>query len=192
MRVINSALTSNVVTLTVQITSGEIPAIGSFISVSKTANGSGVMNVNRAVITGVVINATTGAGTITYALTNSNITSAADSGSAVAEVPEVGESMTVAGSSAACVIQAPEGDSQFTVSTSVTFSGALPTAVTVTLQRAIKNIDSEFTNVGNAAVISAGAYTTGPNAIFTLERGFVYRFNASGLTGTGTIIAKLA
>lgn len=59
MLVTNSALTSNVATLTVQIVEGEIPAIGSLISVQQTQAGSGAFNVSRAAITAVSITAAT-------------------------------------------------------------------------------------------------------------------------------------
>jgi hypothetical protein len=194
MLVSNVALATNVATLTVQITAGEIPTVGSLISVQQTQSTTGLFNVSRAVLTGVTINMTTGAGTVTFALTHADVTSAADTGSAVVEVPEVGEA-PANGASAACVFQAPDGDSQFTVATAVTFvDGVLPTAITVVLQRAIHNIDSEYTTIGNAAVVATTAYTTGPVVEFTLERAYYYRFLVSGLTAGSAsgIVAKIA
>ena len=193
MLVNNVALASNVATLTVQITAGEIPTVGSLISVQQTASTAGLFNVNRAVLTGVTITAATGAGTVTFALTHADVTSAADAGSAVVEVPEVAESLA-AGASVACVVQAPDGDSQFTVPVAVTFkSGTLPTAATVTLQTALHNVDSEFTNTTTVVTVAATAYTAGPVVQATLQRGYFYRLNVSGLTaGSATgIIAKI-
>ena len=185
----NVALTSNVATVIVQITAGEVPKVGSLISLQQTQSTAGLFNVNRAVITGVTINSTTGAGTITFALTHANVATAANTGSGIVEVPEVPETI-VAGASIPCVIAAPEGDSQFTVTTAVTF-GAIPTAVTVSLQMALHDIDAEYTTIGVAAVVPAGAYTQGPIAAFTLQRGYFFRFLNSGLTGSGTIVAKI-
>ena len=194
MLVSQVAIATNVATLTVQITRGEIPVVGALISVAQTVTSSGAFNVTRAVLTGVTINATTGAGTVTYALTSGNVSTTADPGSAVVEVPEIGETLA-AGASIPCVIAAPDDDSQFTVPISVTFPGAvLPTAVTVTLQAAIHDNASEYTAVGSAIAVVAGtAYTSGPFNQVTLQRGYFYRLLISGLTiGSATgIVAKI-
>lgn len=84
MTISNVALTANVATLTVQVIEGNIPAVGALVTVRGTQTSAGVFNVTQIALTGAAINATTGAGTITYALTNANIGSVADSGMAVA------------------------------------------------------------------------------------------------------------
>jgi hypothetical protein len=184
MLVNNVALTTNVATLTVQITAGEIPTVGSLISVAQTQTSAGVFNVIRAKLTAVTIVAATGAGTVTFALTNANIGSVSDTGSAIVEVPEVGETVA-AGKSIPCVCDAPHGSSQFTVTTAVTFS-TLPTAITVALQVALHDIEAEYSTIGNCCVVAGTAYTQGPVSGFTLQKGMFYRFIASGLTlGSG-------
>lgn len=192
MLVSNVALTSNVATLTVQITAGEIPTVGSLISVQQTQSTTGLFNVNRAVLTGVTIDRTTGAGTVTFALTHANVTSAADTGSAVVEVPEVGEALA---NGASIAVYAGDGQTAFTIPFAVSFpAGVLPTAVTVTLQKALRNVDSEFTNVTNGVVTVAGtAFTAGPVVEVTLERAYFYRAVQSGITaGSSTgIIVKI-
>ena len=189
MLISNSALTSNVATITVQIVEGEIPTVGSLITVTQTQAGTGGMNVNRAAITAVSITAATGQGTISYADTHANITSVADTGTAVAEVPEVAETLAN-GNSIACQFQAPKGDSQFTVPLAVTFP-TLPTAASVDLQAALHNVNAEFTKVATVVTVAASAYTAGPFAQVTLQRGYFYRFAVSGVSGTGTIVAKI-
>lgn len=189
MRVTNSALTSNVATLTVQITEGEIPLVGAYITVTQTQAGTAGMNVNRAVITAVTIVAATGAGTITYAQTHANITSVADTGTAVAEVLEIPETL-VAGASIAVSFATPKGDDQSTVPLSVLFP-TLPTAVKVDIQGAQRNVDNEFTTIQNVATVAASASAGGPFQQVTLQRGYFYRLLVSGLTGTGTIVAKI-
>lgn len=192
MLVSNVALTSNVATLTVQITSGEIPTVGSLITVVQTGSTSGLFNVTRVPLTAVTIVAATGAGTVTFALTHGNVVSAADAGSAIVEVPEVGET-PAAVKSAACYIQPSAMDAEVTITTSVTFS-TVPTAITLTLQKAVRDVEGEYTNVtGSAAVISGSAYTTGPTTVYTLMGSGYYRFIASGLTlGSGAgMVAKL-
>jgi len=84
MTISNVALTSNVATLTVQVIEGNIPAIGQNVTVRGTQQASGAFNVTAVAITGVTINAVSGAGTITFALTHANVGSVADSGLATA------------------------------------------------------------------------------------------------------------
>lgn len=187
------AIATDVATVSVQMITGPVPVVGGLISIINTTTSSGAFNVNRAVITGVTINATTGAGTITFALSSGDVSTTADSGTVIVEPAEVPETLT-AEASIACLIQAPEGDSQFTVPLAVTFAGGvLPTAVTATLQVAIRNIDSEYTNTTAAVVVVSTAYTHGPVVEATLERGYFYRVLISGLTaGSATgVIAKI-
>src|SRR6202000_481148 len=86
------ALASNVATITGQIVSGEVPAVGSPVSISQTVTGSGQFNVNRAAVTAVSFN-NSGFGTLSYALTASNVTAVADFGQAIVEVAEVPETL---------------------------------------------------------------------------------------------------
>ena len=195
MLVSNVALTSNVATLTVKIVEGEVPLVGSLVSVQQTSTASGAFNVNRVAITAVTIDSTTGAGTLTFALTHANVSTAADTGSAVVEVPEKSETLA-AGASIAAAYTVPSDGGQFTVPLAVTFAGGvLPTAVTVTLQVALRNVDSEFTNTTTTVVVATTAYTAahGPVVEATLEHGYFYRVLVSGLTlGSATgIVAKL-
>ncbi len=188
----NSALTTNVATVTVQQVLGPLPKVGDLISVINSTAGSAALNVNRAVLTAVTINSSTGAGTMTFALTNANITSVADAGTVITEPAEVGETITSAGyTSIPVVVQAPEGDSQFTLPFSVT-SGTGVTALTATLQRALKSSSNEWTNT-TIVVTKTGAstYTAGPVVEATLERAYLYRIVLSGVTGTDTCVAKI-
>lgn len=189
MNVSQVALASNVATVTGQIISGEVPAVGSLISVRQTVTGSGEFNVNRATVTAVSIN-NNGFGTISYALTGGNVSATADFGTAIVEAPEIPETL-VAGTSIACVFQAPYGDGQYSVPVSVTFP-TMPSAVSVSLQAALHNIDSEFTSMNPAvSTVVSGAYTIGPYSSAALQRGYFYRLIVSGITGTGTILAKI-
>ena len=176
--------------MTIQIITGPLPVVGSLISIINSTAGSGALNINRAVITGVAINQMTNAGTVTFALTNANIASVADAGSVIIEPAEVPETLTNNSYSIPCVFQAPEGDSQFTVPFAVTFP-TVPTAATVTLQRAIANRAAEFTNTSAVVTVAASAYTAGPVVLATLERGYIYRAAVTGVTGSGLIVAKV-
>jgi hypothetical protein len=186
----NSALTTNVATVTVQQIVGPLPVVGGLISIVNSTAGGGVLNVDRAIITAVNINTTTGAGTISFALTNANIAAVADGGTVIVEPGEVPEVLVNNSFSIATLIQAPEGDSQFTVPFSVTFP-TLPTAATVSLQGALRDNNAEYVTLITAGAVAAGAQTFGPFGEATLQRGYLYRFAVTGLTGTGTVVAKL-
>jgi hypothetical protein len=193
--VTQTAIATNVGTVNVSINQGPIPKVGDLITIWSTALQTGLFNVVRAVITAVTITAATGQGTISFALTGTNQSAAADPGAFETEPGEVGET-PVAGASQACLIQAPSGDSQFTVPVAVTFTGGvLPTAITVTLQVAVRDVDAEYTNTSTAVVVAAGAYSAnaGPVVQATLQRAGFYRLKVSGLTaGSATgIIGKI-
>ena len=177
-------------TATVQLMNGPVPVIGGLITIINSTTSAGAFNVRRAVITAVTINAATGAGTIQFASATS-VAATADTGTVIVEPAEVSESLVNNTASIACVHQAPGGDSQFTVPIAVTFP-VLPTAVTVSLQGAIKNSNAEYTTMTPpVAVVAAGVQTQGPFAQAQLQRGYVYRVLVSGLTGNGSIIVKL-
>ena len=182
-RVTNVALTSNVVTISLTIFEGPQPKVGDLITIWGTASTSGLFNVTRAILTAVTITGSTGAGTVTFALTHADVVSVANTGAFLVETGESSEALTNNSYSTAAVVQAPQGDSQFTLPMAVTFpGGVLPTAVTVTLQVALRDIDAEYTNTTTAVTVAATAYTAGPVVQATLQRGYCYRVAVTGLT----------
>jgi hypothetical protein len=94
MLVSNVALTSNVATLTVTIVEGNLPAVGSNITVNGTVTASGAFNVTLVALTAVSISASTGQGTVSFALTHANVSSTADAGIAIVEQPIVFETVS--------------------------------------------------------------------------------------------------
>ena len=78
------------------------------------------------------------------------------------------------------------------VPVTVTFP-SLPTAATVTLQQAIRDIAAEYTDVATVATVVTGAQQGGPTTSVSLQRGYFYRFHVSGVSGgtNPTIIAKI-
>lgn len=184
---ITSSTASAIVTGT--IVEGEIPVTGALASIQQTASQSGAFNVSRAALTGSAFTAATGVGSLTFSGAFATQSSAPDFGTAIVEVPEIPETL-VAGASIAICIQQPRSGGQRTITTEVSFP-TMPTAATVALQEAVTNNAGEFTTIGTAAVVASGAYTTGPVASFTLTQGNFYRFLVSGITGTGTIAAKI-
>jgi hypothetical protein len=190
LTVTNVALTSDVATLTVQVREGNIPTVGSLISVIGTQSTSGLFNVSNVDITAVSINATSGAGTVSFALTHADVTSAANSGQALVPVPIVGEAIQ-AGSSAPATspYNDPNTDGARTYTAQVYFQ-TIPTAVTVTLQAAQFDNDADYQSLGTVATVAAGAVTLS-QAQFQLENNRFLRFATSGLTGTGVYAAAL-
>jgi hypothetical protein len=187
---LTDAIASNVATVTGTYLNGPLPVIGSLISIINSANSSGAFNVNRAVITAVSYVASTNIMTITFALTGSNQSATADGGTIDIEPAEVPESISATYISQAVLAQAPEGDSQFTLPYSVNFT-TLPTSATVDLQTAMKASDPWTTIVPGIAVVAASAQTIGPFGQVTLQRGYLYRFNISAISGTAGVVAKI-
>lgn len=190
--VVDTALAANVGSVTVQINQGPIPLVGDLLTVVNTSQQTGLFNVTRAVITATNINAATGTGTLSYALTGTNQSVTADPGSFISEPGESSEALTTNTFSVPVTVQAPQGDSQFTLPLSVTCP-SLPTAATFTLQRAIRDIAAEYTNTTAVVTIAAGVFTAGPCVLATLERGYVYRLAVTGVSGgtNPTVVAKV-
>lgn len=183
------AIATNVATITGQHIVGPMPNVGDLVSIYGSANSSGAFNVTRAVITAVSFVASTNVMTITFALTASNQSATADGGTVIVEPAETPETLVNNSFSRAVFVQAPEGDSQFSLPISVTFP-TVPTAAVVSLQAAIKAQSNEWTTLGQIAVVSGSAVTAGPFSTATLQRGYLYRLAVTGLSGTGTIVAK--
>jgi hypothetical protein len=186
------AISSNLATITGQPLGGPLPQSGDLISIAASSNGSSVFNVNRVAISSASYVASTNVITVTFPLTSANQAATSDSGAVIVEPGEVGESVTSAGfTSVAVVVQAPEGDSQFTIPFSCT-GGASITAMSATLQRAIKVQSNEWTNTSTVVTkTGASTYTAGPVVLATLERGYVYRVAVTGVTGSDKVVAKI-
>lgn len=190
--VADTALATNVATVTVQINEGPIPKVGDLITVWGTALQTGLFNITRAVITAVNITPATNAGTISYALTGSDQSITADGGRFLCEPGETAEALTTSTFSAPITVQAPQGDSQFTLPLAVSCP-SVPTAATFTLQVAIRDIAAEYTNTATVVTIAGGVFTAGPCVQATLQRGYVYRLAVTGVSGgtSPSVTAKI-
>jgi hypothetical protein len=186
-----NSIAANVGIIDGQLIDGPLPVVGSLISVINTTNSAGAFNVNRAVITGVAYTVATNVMQIQFALTGTNQSLTADAGTAIIEPAEVGETVATTYTSIAVLVQAPEGDSQFTLPLSV-LAGAGVTAMTATLQVAIKAQSNEWTNTA-FVVTKTGAttYTAGPVVQATLQRGYLYRLAVTAVTGSDVVVAKV-
>jgi hypothetical protein len=188
-------LTSNVVTLTGTVTAGKVPVAGQVISVlaSNSAYNVGVAGVAPTTVTAVGVNATTGIGTVQYALTHANIPDALVTGRATMLVPEVGETLADMTSNPVS-IQANTGPNNGRdIRFEVTMSGS-PTA-TVTVESAMNNINSEYTTEAAAVTTALSFAGTAGTKTYTLvdARARFYRFKLASTSGSGspTVIAKV-
>ena len=180
MSVSNVALTSNVATITVTIYQGQIPAVGSLITVKGTTNTGGVFNVSNVAIASVAINVLTGQGTITFALIHADVVSAPDVGTGYVPVPEVGDALAN-GTSQAFAVPEEVGmnDNAMTITWSTNYP-SLPSTVTMTLQGAMVNQDAQYVQLDTSTM------TGGEVRSLTLRRYKFLRVVASNVTG-GTL-----
>ena len=203
LQVTNVAATGGTATVSVYVRAGSIPIVGNLISIAGTQASSGLFNVSSAPLTNVTINATTGIGTVQFALVGT-VGSVADSGQALVPIQEVPETLA-ANTSVPVYIpsQEPNDMGEKSITTAVTFP-TMPTSAVVKLYSAInlpKNLPgsagSEWTLVGTVATVAASAQTIGP--LFTEDTsantaalaGRFFCLQVTGVTGSGTITAKL-
>ena len=189
--VISNSAVGTVGTVVFQIRDGNDPMVGALITVRGTANSGGVFNVVNAVILTAVTNLDTGVSTVTYAISSTTQASAADNGQVEVPQPEVGEAI-VAGSSAPVAVSfsTANPDQKRGITAVVSFP-TIPTAALVVLQQAVQDIDSEYATINTVATVAGSAITTGPQVTIDPVLGRFFRFNTSGVTGSGTIVAKL-
>lgn len=184
------AIASNVATVVGTIVSGNIPTVGSLVSVEGTASDSGAANVTNVALASVTANQTTGAITITYAATGTNQTTTADSGFALVPQPITYDTLVAGSSKQAASAENDPSTSDERAYFAQVFFGTIPTACTVSLQASLVDQDADYQTVGTVATVAAGAVTLSGASFANANYKFL-RFNVSGLTGTGTIAAAL-
>ena len=184
-------IASDVATITGQLISGPLPNVGDLVSIINSVNSTGAFNVSRVAIASVAYVASTNVMTLTFALSQSDQAATADGGTVDVEPAETPETVSGTYTSVAVLVQAPEGDSQFTLPLSVT-GGTGITAMTATLQVAIKAQSNEWTNTTTVVTkTGASTYTAGPVVQATLQRGYLYRLAITSVTGSDSVVAKL-
>lgn len=188
-QVTSVAITSNVATLGVTLLEGSIPVVGNLVSVqgtqTVTSGGAPNFNVTNVALSAVSINLATGVGTISFALTSTNITTTPDAGAALVPVPIVLETLpstATAGKkfsvdSANLSTNGQRGITWFTL-----FSGS-PSTVTVNLQGADVDQDSEYTTVDSSSN-AAGESRSLANVNYQF-----YRVQAASTGGTSQLVA---
>jgi hypothetical protein len=155
------AITTNVATLTVQILEGPIPVVSAtsapLITVqgtkTVTSGGAPNFNVTNVALASVSITASTGKGTVTLALTSSNIATTVDSGMALVPPPELSEALTaVAGLQFA--MQAVSGLASNSRDVSwVIATPSAPSSFTAALQIADVDQEAEYTAIDTTTAI---------------------------------------
>jgi hypothetical protein len=186
------ALSTNVATVTVVINEGNVPAVGSLITIQKTATAAGTFNVTNIALASVTI-AANGTGTLTFPLTHADVVAVADAGAFIIPQPETSE--TVANGQSVAVglpyaePSADTGQAAVSVGCEVTFP-TVPTACVVALQGAMTNVDAAYQTVIANVVTVAGSSATYGTLQATGKWNFL-RFSISGTSGSGTIVAKL-
>lgn len=188
MYVTSVAIATNVATLGVTVYEGNIPAVGSLISVQGTQNAAGAFNVTNAVLTGVAIGST-GSGTVTFALTGADLATAAAAGISIVPQPEVPEAIAAGASVAVAMSNNSFGGDLDRTVTAVCNFPTLPTAVTVELQGSMFLDDVQFVNLGVIATVAGSAVTV--NGLTVVANWLFYRALVSGITGAGTITCKI-
>lgn len=150
MIVSRDSVSTNVVTLTVTVVEGNIPAVGSSIFVRGTQRNSGGLNTSAgSTVTAVSIDATTGQGTISYGQTTANLVDGADQGEVIVLVPEVAEALVTAQAYKQFAVDG------YGVSWAYTCPSQ-PSAISIQLEGAINDNDSEYTIIGTAQTTTSG------------------------------------
>lgn len=191
MQVTSVAITSNVATLGVTLREGLTPVVGQLVTVTGTqtvtSGGAPNFNVTNASITAVggFNTGDNSTGTISFALSSSNISTTSDSGQAYAPPNEVAEAMAN-GSGQQFAMPAMSGLASNSRDVSwVIATPSAPSAFTANLQVANVDQDSEYTTIDTTT-------TTGLRIVTGVRANFI-RINYSGVSGGSnpTSIAKI-
>lgn len=189
MQVTSVAITSNVATLGVNLLEGLIPVVGALVSVqgtqTVTSGGAPNFNVTNVALTAVSINASTGIGTISFALTSTNISTTADAATALVPSQETAEALAN-GSGQQFAMPSMQGLASNSRDVSwVIATPSAASAFTANLQVADVDQDSEYTTIDTTTA-------TGLRIVTGVRANFI-RINYSGVSGGSnpTSIAKI-
>jgi len=189
------SLTSNVATLTVQLISGGgpsivngLPVVGAKMGVRGTQSNSGVFNVDPTTLTGTTVAASTGAGTLTYALTNGNVSATADVGQVVVQSAEVPDLVSNGSASApyALVFTPDESDNSRCLFAEAKWFGTMPTTATVSLQ--VANVDdaARYQSLPTPIAVVTGSAVVQSGSEFSFVAGKFLRCSVAMTGGDGT------
>jgi len=197
------AVTSDVATVTVQLESGGgpslangigLPIVGAKMGVRATQSNGGVFNVDPTTLTATTINPATGAGTLSFALTNANIGTTADTGTVAVQSAEVADLVQAGSASApyALVFTPDESDNSRCLGCQARWTGTVPTAATVVLQGANVDDDAQYMTIGNNQGGAPGGVVAASDALATIAGSAVTQSGAFySFIGIKFIRAKL-
>ena len=189
MFVTSAAVASNVVTLGVVLQEGNIPAVGATAYITGTSQGSASLNKpNGVALTGVTLDGT-GTGTITYALTTTNLTQIADGGLVIVPQVEQGDALTSNTKYLQFAVPSPIGGGGTGVETLSwsTVIGGSPSGVQVFLDGSLVDVDSQYAQLDSSTSTSGETrYIANINLNF-------YRLRSGTITGgsSPTLVGKL-
>lgn len=150
------AVAANVVTLGVKIVEGNIPLVGSLITVRGTIVGGAAVNVTNVALASVSITASTGLGTVTYAATTANLATTPDGGQATVPVPEIADTLAVQKYLQQGI---PYSNPELVTGRVITWSWSTPSApatIALQLEGAINDVDSEYVIIGISQTTLSG------------------------------------
>ena len=211
--VVSDSAVTTTGTLTFSIASGNVPAVGSLITVVGTANASGNFNVTNVQILSATTTAA-GMSTVTYTIASSTVASGTPDGGQVSiPQPELGDILAAfpASSIAVACPSSPGNQSGKSLSATVKLPaqqlGVASTlsAVTVLIQGANFDEDAQYNTIGT--ITAAGTASGGPNVYDwqsgqgnsgTLASGDVdlinfrfYRLQVSAASGSGPVVGTI-
>lgn len=187
MTITSVAITTNVATVIGTIVSGNAPAVGSLVTLQSS---NSTFNVTNVALASVTTNATTGVTTITFPLTNANVSTVAASGFALVPAPITFDTLANGSSRQAASAENDPSESDERAYFAQVFFGTIPTACVVSLQGSLVDIDSAYQTIGPVVTVAGSAVTVNASSFPNLNLKFL-RFNVSGLSGTGTIAAAV-
>ena len=185
MWILTDAVSSNVATITAQLLEGNLPIVGQNVSIGGTANSSGGFNGGPYPVLSVSQNTTTLVVTITFALTLTNQSAAADGGlvlGAPVTTYETLPSSATASRSFAAGGSNVAGQGQRGITWFTEYTGS-PSTVTANLQGADIDEDASFTTIDSSTNASGESRSVGSiNYLF-------YRIQLASTGGTSPKVA---
>ncbi len=181
-------------TIVVQIQSGNIPFVGSLLTIVGTANAAGAYNFTNAIILSVSAPANPDSGVYTLTVSGSgNSASAADYGQFIIPQPEIGEALVAGASAPVCMPFNSMGPNLNQAMTVVASFPSLPTSVIVYLQQAVIDLDSEYQTIATIATVAGGAVSGSPQITVDPTLGSFFRvLNGTVVGGTlPTVVVKI-
>lgn len=189
LRVTSVAIAANVATLGVTLVEGLAPTVGSLISVQGTQSGAGEFNVTNVAIASVsgFNTGNNDTGTVTFALTGANLTTTPDAGQAIVPVPAVGDAIASGNKGQQFAAAAQSGGNKQKGITWFTEIGGAPSAVSISLQGADRDVDADYTTFDTSVVTTGESRSIG-NINYTF-----YRVIATTITGgtSPTLVAGM-